>query len=96
MLKDVQIVEIYAIQFSDILLELQLLKHRLAFCKLKIVVRIRMNRKWKCEECGKIIGKRWSFFYCYSCAMIKAGYTYLNITNEWVKTRSGKYDGVKA
>ena len=33
-----------------------------------------MKREWKCRECGKTIGKRYSRHYCYDCAMTLAGY----------------------
>ena len=33
-----------------------------------------MKREWKCQECGKTIGKRYSFCYCYDCAYNRAGY----------------------
>lgn len=33
-----------------------------------------MKREWKCRECGKTVGKRYSRFFCYDCAMNKAGY----------------------
>jgi len=41
-----------------------------------------MTRTWKCEKCGKTIKKRWSFYYCHSCAMIKAGY--IKYRRKWV------------
>ena len=37
-----------------------------------------MKREWKCQECGKTIGKRYSFCYCYDCAYNRAGYFRVN------------------
>ena len=34
--------------------------------------------KYKCRDCGKTVGKRYSFCYCYDCAYNRAGYFRVN------------------